>query len=164
LESEDFFIIKLTVSPDSSLNYGARINHRFNVTILGINKIEETFDISTHIGTFDINTLKPKRSVYIGNLGRFNITIQNVLNQTNYVSLIYNVTNKDEYSNNIIQLDLEPDSINLAPLENSNIELIVDIPFEAKPGLLKIKIFGESSHESKSYDSLDLTLEIQKSK
>ncbi len=164
LESKDFFTIKLTVSPNSRLNYGARINHQFKVVIMDLNKFEKTFDVSTHIGTFDINTLEPKRQAYIGNLARFNITVHNVINQTDNLTLTYNVTNKNEYSNNILKVYLIPNMVILAPYESRILELIIEIPFEAKPGLLKIKIIGTSALESKSYDSLDLTLEIQKSK
>jgi hypothetical protein len=159
LDSNDFFIIRLEVKPNKLLGYSASVNHYLKVTISGMSKVTEIFKITTQIGTFDLNTNQPSRTVIVGNYGRFNITVRNLENSTNTIDMIYNVTNY--YNTSKLNLNVIPDTVILGPYENDHIDFIIDTSFNSDPGELVIELLGRSRLNSAAFDTLILTLEIK---
>jgi hypothetical protein len=159
LDSNDFFIIRLEVKPNRLLDYSSSVNHYLKVTISGMSKVTEIFKITTQIGTFDLNTNQPARTVIIGNYGRFNITVRNLENSTNTIDLTYNVTNY--YNITKLNLNVIPDTVILDPYENTQIDFIIDTGFNSDPGELVIELLGRSRLNSAAFDTIILTLEIK---
>jgi Zn-dependent protease len=166
LKSKDHFIAKVTVSPNKNLDIGAMIEHLLKVKITGLNTQTKKYSITTKIGTFDIFSPEPDREVKSGNLARFNISVQNIINQLNTIKLNYTIIGKNGYNLDQFLFDLKPRELTLGPGGLSQVEFNVTTPFNAEPGIVMIEISGISNpsinQNTTATDILNLTLEIMK--
>jgi hypothetical protein len=161
LDSKDHFIVRLRISPNNNQDIGSMIEHLLKVKIKGLNTQIKKFSLTTQIGTFDIFSPEPDREVKIGNLARFNISVQNIIDQNNSITLNYSLSHKIGYNIDSFIFELQPKEIILDPGELVQIEFNVTTPFNAEAGTLMIEITGSSNLKNKIVkDILKLTLNI----
>jgi hypothetical protein len=160
LLAKDHFIVKVRISPDQNQQIGAIIEHLIKIKIKGLNTQTKNYSISTKVGIFDIFSPEPDREVKTGNLGRFNISVQNIIDQYNTIMLNYSITSKSDYNLDQFSFELQPQEITLKPRELGKIDFNVTTPFNAEPCLLIIEISGRSNHNENAMDILKLTLRI----
>jgi uncharacterized membrane protein len=161
LKGKESFYIKLNVTPNQNIGYGGKIFHHINVTISGITKHTDSYTIKTHVGTFDLNRPHNQRKVGAGDISRFDITIENLLDVNDSIQLTYNITSPEITKDFNWTVSLASPVVQLGPQEFKTIYLNVTTPFDAKPGdEVEIELKGTSQLNPKAYDSLNLIVRI----
>ncbi len=159
LRPEKHFMVVLSVTPGENINLGGKIIHELTVNISGFRTTTGTYTLSTHIGTFELNTSQPDRQVVPGNDGKFNIHVKNLIDNNDVIDLILNYTPPDDTGhwgaifNNTI--------ITLGPYEEKIFQIEIATPFNGRPGkIIEFELVGRSRLNPKAQDRLKLSLEL----
>jgi Zn-dependent protease len=163
LNSEQSFIIKLNVIPNEHVDYGEVINHNFNVEISGLATYTETFTVTTRVGTFDMNTQSTTKRITPGSIGNVSIAVKNLINETNNISLTYNITEDEQEGTDYLNwfIELDRTNLTLGPFNSTTFKLFITPPVNVTTReCLNLEIIGRSEQNSKIYDSIKLCVEI----
>lgn len=163
LKKGDHFKILVNVTPNQTLNYGDTINHTLKVNISGMRKHSKTYELNTHVGTFDLNIHDLDEPLYVGNTRNLNISVKNILNQINTINLTYDLNLPPGESIDDWLVTLNRPYLQLEPQESTLIYLNVTPPDDARPGTSVVLLLnGKSELNPQAFDSIEFYLEVAK--
>jgi Zn-dependent protease len=160
LRAKDSFLIIMNITPNENLNYGKNIHHTLFINISSnLAKESSNCTIETHVGSFYLSTSKTEDNLGAGDISRFNISVNNLLELNDTID--FNLTSPADEKTNNWTVSLSSPSVQLGPQGTNFTILSVATPFDAEPGdEVRIKLIGTSKLYQDAKDSLELLVRI----
>jgi hypothetical protein len=163
-KGKEGLLISVNITPSPAIGYGGMITHTINLTLYnGIIEVVRTYSLSTRVGSFYFNTTTAEREEDPQEFGKFDVTINNLLDINDSINLTYDLTTSDLTPKRNWTITLPVQVIHVTPRENVTIYLTYITPPDALPGeMLEITLHGSSERYQSAVDSIILTLMIDK--
>jgi membrane-associated protease RseP (regulator of RpoE activity) len=95
-KGKEGLLISVNITPSPAIGYGGLITHTINLTLYnGIIEVVRTYSLSTRVGSFYFNTTTAEREEDPQEFGKFDVTINNLLDINDSINLTYDLTTSD---------------------------------------------------------------------